>query len=248
MTIYRTYIDDNVGLGSSTIAEIQTNGSTYGVGISSDEYFSRVAIATNTTNQSQFLTYATQTGNVSGLGVTTTGLVFNPSSGNLGIGTTTPASKLHVIGDVLVSGILTASSIVGASFNGVVERFFENINISSTQLTGTVNLDILNVSLFYYTANSIGNWTFNIRGNSSTTLNNILPIGKSATVTVLSTQGASPNYANGFAIDGSSVAPKWINGTVPNSGYASSINIYTYVILKTADSIYTVIGSLSKFS
>ena len=31
MTIYRTYIDDNVGLGSSTIAQIQTNGSIYGV-------------------------------------------------------------------------------------------------------------------------------------------------------------------------------------------------------------------------
>jgi mucin-19 len=78
---------------------------------------SAVAIATNTTNQSQFLTYVTETGNVSGLGVTTTGLVFNPSTNSLGIGTTTPTSKLTVQGDVLVSGILTASRIVGTSLS-----------------------------------------------------------------------------------------------------------------------------------
>jgi hypothetical protein len=33
------------------------------------------------------------------------------SSGNLGIGTTNPTSKLHVIGDALVSGILTATKV-----------------------------------------------------------------------------------------------------------------------------------------
>jgi hypothetical protein len=36
MTIYHTYIDDNVGFGSSTVLGIQTNGSSYGVGISSN--------------------------------------------------------------------------------------------------------------------------------------------------------------------------------------------------------------------
>lgn len=47
MTIYHTYIDDNIGLGSSTIAGIQTNGSTYGVGISSNGYFSGIVTATS---------------------------------------------------------------------------------------------------------------------------------------------------------------------------------------------------------
>jgi len=47
MTIYHTYIDDNVGLGSSTIAGIQTNGSTYGVGISSNGYFSGIVTASS---------------------------------------------------------------------------------------------------------------------------------------------------------------------------------------------------------
>jgi hypothetical protein len=68
-----------------------------------------IAISTNTTNQNQFLTYATGTGSTTGLGVTTTGLVFNPSSGNLGIGTTNPTSKLYVVGNAYITGVTTST-------------------------------------------------------------------------------------------------------------------------------------------
>jgi hypothetical protein len=131
---------------------------------------------------------------------------------------------------------------------GIVQQLFENVNVSSTALTGTINLDILSGTLFYYTADASGNWSFNIRGNSSTTLNSILPIGKSVTITVLSTQGGTARYASGFTVDGSSVSPKWQGGTAPSTGYTSSINIYTYVIVKTADATFTVFGSLTKFA
>lgn len=131
---------------------------------------------------------------------------------------------------------------------GIVQQLFENVNVSSTALTGTINLDLLSGTLFYYTADATNNWTFNIRGNSSTTLNSILPIGKSVTITVLSTQGSSAKYASSFTIDGSSVSPKWQGGTAPSAGYASSINIYTYSIVKTADATFTVFGSLTKFA
>ena len=73
---------------------------------------SAVAIATNTTNQSQFLTYVTETGNVSGLGVTTTGLVFNPSTNSLGIGTATPLAKLDVRGDVSIASTLGIGTVI----------------------------------------------------------------------------------------------------------------------------------------
>jgi hypothetical protein len=131
---------------------------------------------------------------------------------------------------------------------GIVQQLFENVNVSSTALTGTINLDILSGTLFYYTADASANWTFNIRGNSSTTLNSILPIGKSVTITVLSTQGGTARYASGFTIDGSSVSPKWQGGTAPSAGFTSSINIYTYVIVKTANATFTVFGSLTKFA
>ena len=131
---------------------------------------------------------------------------------------------------------------------GIVQQLFENVNLSSTSLTGTIDLDILSGTLFYYTANATDNWTFNVRGNSSTSLNTILPIGKSVTVTILSTQGSSAKYASTFKVDGTTISPKWQGGTAPTSGFASSINIYTYTIVKTADATFTVLASQTKFS
>ena len=73
------------------------------------------SISTNTTNQAQYLTYVTSTGPATGFGVTTTGLVFNPSSNSLGIGTTNPTSKLTVQGNISVSGFSTFGNDVFVS-------------------------------------------------------------------------------------------------------------------------------------
>ena len=48
-------------------------------------------------------------------GISTTQLVFTPSSGNLGLGSTNPDSKLAVIGDVYVSGVVTATTFYGSA-------------------------------------------------------------------------------------------------------------------------------------
>jgi hypothetical protein len=56
---------------------------------------------------------------------------------------------------------------------GIVQQLFENVNLSTTALTGTIDLDILSGTLFYYTANAAADWTFNVRGNASTSLNAI---------------------------------------------------------------------------
>jgi len=146
-------------------------------------------------------------------------------------------------------GIVTFSqNNVTLNTTGIVQQLFENVNVSSMALTGTINLDILSGTLFYYTVDASANWTFNIRGNSSTTLNSILPVGKSVTITILSTQGGTARYASGFTIDGSSVSPKWQGGTAPSAGFTNSINTYTYSIVKTADATFTAFGSLAKFA
>lgn len=150
------------------------------------------------------------------------------------VGSGTSTSQLYV------SGITTFGS------TGIVQQLFENVNVSSTALTGTVNLDVLSGTLFYYTTDASTNWTFNVRGNSSTSLNSILPIGKSVSITILSTQGSTPRYANTFQVDGVTITPKWIGGVAPSSGTANCINVYTYVVLKTASATYTVIASLGK--
>jgi hypothetical protein len=58
--------------------------------------------------------FANNTG-VTSAGISTTQLVFIPSSGNLGVGSTQPASKLTVQGDVKVSGVVTATTFYGSA-------------------------------------------------------------------------------------------------------------------------------------
>jgi len=57
---------------------------------------SSISISSNVENQSQYLTYATSIGNTTGLGVTTGGLVFNPFTGRMGIGTNDPSGRFQV--------------------------------------------------------------------------------------------------------------------------------------------------------
>ena len=60
-----------------------------------------------------FPTFASNTG-VSSVGISTTKLVFLPASGNLGLGTTNPQAKLDVVGDGLFTGVVTATTFIGA--------------------------------------------------------------------------------------------------------------------------------------
>ena len=124
----------------------------------------------------------------------------------------------------------------------------ERTTIAATAATGTVNFDASTQSVLYYTSNASANWTLNIRGNSSTTLNSILTTGDAITVVFLVTQGSTAYYSTAYQIDGSSVTPKWQGGTAPTAGNASSIDAYSLTIIKTASATFTVIASQTKFA
>jgi hypothetical protein len=57
--------------------------------------------------------------------------------------------------------------------------------------------------------------------------------GQSLSATFLVTNAATAYYNSAVQVDGSSVTPKWQGGSAPTSGNASSIDSYTYVIIKT---------------
>jgi hypothetical protein len=72
--------------------------------------------------------------------------------------------------------------------------------------------------------------------------------GESISVSFLVTQGATAYYNSAVQVDGNSVTPKWQGGTAPTSGNASSIDSYTYVILKTSSATFTIIAAQTKFA
>lgn len=125
----------------------------------------------------------------------------------------------------------------------------EVATVSATAATGTVNFDVITQSVLFYTTNASGNWTLNIRGDASTSLNSMLAVGQSVTIAFFVTQGATAYYNSTVQVDGttSGVTTQWQGGTAPTAGNASSTDIYAYTIVKTASATFNVFASQTQF-
>ena len=185
-------------------------------------------------------------GNASiGLGNTTT------TVGNLTLTNVTLSSGTSnmTLGNTAVT-IGSATTSVGnlALTNVTITTIQEPANVTATAANATINLDVSNNSILYLTSNATGNFTVNFRGTSSTSLNNVMSNNTSIACTVLATQGNTAYYNSVVQVDGNSVTPKWQGGTAPTSGNASSVDSYTYVIIKTGSAAFTVLAAQTKFA
>jgi Major tropism determinant N-terminal domain len=126
----------------------------------------------------------------------------------------------------------------------------ESINIVASAATGTVPFYTNVGTVYYYTSNASANWTFNFTGALNSQLNTIMSIGQSITAVFLNTNGSSAYYPNAFQVDGttSGVTVKWQGGSAPTSGNVSSIDAYSFTIIKTANATFTILASQSKFA
>lgn len=118
---------------------------------------------------------------------------------------------------------------------------------TTTTLTGTVNYDAKTQAILYSNTNTTGNWTLNVRGDSSTTFDSLVPSGRSTTVVLIAQNGSPAYYQTAMTIDGVSVTPKWSGGTAPSSGNATANDVYTFTILKTATATYSVFANITKW-
>ena len=141
-------------------------------------------------------------------------------------------------------------TFAGTSANADIKtsNILEVATVSATAATGTINYDVTTQSVLYYTTNASGNFTVNFRGSSGTTLNTVMSTGESLSATFLVTNGTTAYYNSVVQVDGSSVTPKWQGGTAPTSGNASSVDSYTYVIIKTGSAAFTVLAAQTKFA
>jgi len=145
-------------------------------------------------------------------------------------------------------GTAGASLDSSGNLSATLKSPYESWTVSATAATGTVDVDIATSSAWYYTTDASANWTFNFRGDSSTTLNSLLSTGESVTVVFLVTNGTTAYYPTAFTIDSSTVTPVWSGGSAPSSGNASSIDSYLFTIIKTADATFTVLAQQVQFA
>jgi hypothetical protein len=124
----------------------------------------------------------------------------------------------------------------------------ETAAISATAATGTVHLNVSTASVHIYTANATANYVLNVRGNASTTLNSLMAVGESITVTFEHPNGGTAYYPSSYTIDGNAVTPKWLGGTAPTGGNTNSTDVYMIQIRKTASATFTCLASQSKFA
>lgn len=125
----------------------------------------------------------------------------------------------------------------------------ETTTVSATAATGTINFDTATQADLYYTTNASANFTLNFRASSGATLSSILSVGQTTTLVFRNTNGATAYYPTVIQIDGTTVTPKWQGGTAPTAGNASSIDVYTFAITKTAATpTYLVLASQTKYA
>ena len=189
--------------------------------------------------------YVGTTANVTGVATFSAQPIFSSLTASSAVAT--DASK----GLVSVTNTGTGSNVLGTSptiTNPLITEIRETATVSATAATGTIQFDALTQVVLYYTTASSGNFTVNFRGNVSTSLDSVMSTGQSLSATFLVTNTGTAYYNSAVTIDGNSVTPKWQGGSAPTSGNASSVDSYTYVIIKTGSAAFTVLASVTKFA
>ena len=129
-------------------------------------------------------------------------------------------------------------------------NIIEPASITAVAPTATTNFYVNTGAVQYITANNANNWTLNFAFSAGTTLNAAMTTNDSLSCTLVTTNTTTAYYLSAITVDGtgSGVTVKWQGGTAPTSGNASSIDSYTFVIIKTGSAVYTILAAQTKFA
>jgi hypothetical protein len=84
-------------------------------------------------------------------------LSFNPASNTLTLGVNLNILPNAIQGSALADQAITASKL------GTITRMIESAKLVPASPAGNVNIDILDATIYYFTANTVANLTFNLR-------------------------------------------------------------------------------------
>ncbi len=157
-----------------------------------------------------------------------------------GIKLATTSTGIDVTGTAVTDGVTVDGTL---KINEVIEKV-----AIDTSTSGLFQAELAERAVVYLTNNQTGNRQINFRGDSSTSLDSMLAVGESITMSVLADQGATPYYFNTYTIDGSAATMRWSGGSAPSAGNASGIDVYSFTIIKTAAATFTVLASQTQYA
>ena len=159
------------------------------------------------------------------------------------------------------------SNVLASNLSITVSRITETININaavvgSNSASGTnVNLDIVNTTVYYFSSNTSGNVTFNLRGNNINTFDSAVQVGNTVSV-VVTLRHNTAAYRSGVnvMIDGGLIRTTlstpdtgnlimYAGNTLPAHATINAIesNIIGFNIIKKAANSYIVYMSNTLF-
>jgi len=199
------------------------------------------------------VTNATVTGNLTVEGDTTTVNVATLSVEDKNIELAKTSSPTDTLADgagITIKGDSDKTTKCFTVNQGLdIEHVIETVVANSTPINANTTINVLDGAVSLYSANVAANWTLNVRGNSSIALDSIMNANDSVTIAYLATQLSSNTfYQSAMQIDGTSVTPRWQGGTAPSAGNATSIDLYSFTIIKTGSATFTVLGSQTQYA
>lgn len=127
-----------------------------------------------------------------------------------------------------------------------LQQALEKVTITADNpASGDNNFDVLTQAIQYYTTANDTNWTLNVRGDGSNSLDSIMATGESLTIALIVTNTGTAYYQSGFKIDGSSVTPQWLGAAAPTAGTINKRDTYTFTIIKTGSATFIVQASFA---
>jgi hypothetical protein len=131
---------------------------------------------------------------IAGLTLTSPTISTISNTGTVTLPTTTDTLVGRATTDTLTNKTLTAPAISAPTITGTtkIAQILETTTLSTSAVTATQNYDVItNGAVTYVTASNTSNYTLNVRGDGSTTLDSVMSTGQALTVAHLVTNGGT---------------------------------------------------------
>jgi hypothetical protein len=163
---------------------------------------------------------------------------------------TTGAPNVSVTGsDTNIDLNLTPKGIgrVTLNGNGKINGLAEKVTTVGS-FDSDINIDTNTQGVVLSTATATANFTINLRGDGSNSLDASMDNGESVTIAYINKNNNVTYYNTTVKVDGSVVTPVWQGGSAPTAGNVTSNDVYTLTAIKTASSTFTVLAAQTQFA